>query len=159
MFLPLNGIHISDFSSAILTRLDKIQKLWCVSQASQSIKMTLQWLSHLRLLLCNGCTSRIKPLQKACFHILFQVYIISIWAIYKGPFKVAYTSGRKCLYSLVNYFYRNFECILMKPHINFFQKWAAVGRFPYHFLSHDHVNINIRPYGENTKIPFSKLLK
>ena len=35
--------------------------------------------------------------------------------------KVAYTSGRKCLYFLVNYFYRNFECILMKPQINLFQ--------------------------------------
>ena len=36
--------------------------------------------------------------------------------------KVAFTSGRKCLYFLVNFFYINFECILMKPQINLFQK-------------------------------------
>ena len=36
--------------------------------------------------------------------------------------EVAYTSGRECLYFLVNYFYRNFERILMKPQINLFHK-------------------------------------
>ena len=73
--------------------------------------------------------------------------------------KVAYTSGRKCLYSLVNYFYRNFECILMKPRINLFQIWTAIDKLPYNFLSYNRVNVNIIPYGENTKIQFLKLLK
>ena len=36
--------------------------------------------------------------------------------------KVACTFGLKCLYSLVNYFYRNIVRIFMKPHINLFQK-------------------------------------
>ena len=47
----------------------------------------------------------------------------------------------------------------MKTQINFFQKWTAIDRFPYHFLSYKRVDINIIPYGENTKIPFLKLLK
>ena len=47
----------------------------------------------------------------------------------------------------------------MKPVINLFQKWTAVDMFPYNFLSYNRVNINIIPYGENTKYPFLKLLK
>ena len=37
-------------------------------------------------------------------------------------FKVACTSGLKCLYSLVNYISRNFEHIFIKPQINPFPK-------------------------------------
>ena len=69
-------------------------------------------------------------------------------------FKLAYTSGRKCLYSLVNYFYRIFECILMKPQINLFQKWTAIDRFPYQFLGYNRVNINIKAYGKNSEFNF-----
>ena len=36
--------------------------------------------------------------------------------------EVAFTSGLKCLYSLVNYFLRNFEHMFMKLPINLFQK-------------------------------------
>ena len=44
------------------------------------------------------------------------------------------------------------------PKIKLFQKWTEIDRFPYHFLSYKGVNINIMPYGENTKYPFVKLL-
>ena len=74
-------------------------------------------------------------------------------------FKVACTSGLKCSYSLVNYFQRNFHHIFMKPQINLVQKWTAIQRFPYNFLSKIRVKLNIIPYGENTKIPILKLLK
>ena len=47
----------------------------------------------------------------------------------------------------------------MKPQINLFQKWTAIDRFPYNFLSYNRVNINIIPYGENTKYQFLRLLK
>ena len=73
--------------------------------------------------------------------------------------RVAYTSGRKCLYSLVNFFTEIFECIFLKPHVNLFQKWTEIDRLPYHFLSYNHVNINIMPYAENTYIAFLKLIK
>ena len=40
----------------------------------------------------------------------------------------------------------------MKPEINLFQKWTAIERFPYHFLSYNRVNINIIPSGEKYEI-------
>ena len=61
-----------------------------------------------------------QPAYAYGYHGLFTVHFELFTVCIK--FKVAYTSGRKCLYSLVNYFYRNFECILMKPQINLFQK-------------------------------------
>ena len=72
---------------------------------------------------------------------------------------MACTSGLKCSYSLENYFQRHFSHTFMKPQINLVQKRTPVQRFPYHFWSKNRVKLNIKPYGENTKIPFSKLFK
>ena len=46
----------------------------------------------------------------------------------------------------------------MKLQINLFQKWTDIDRLSYHF-SYNRVNINIIPYGHNTKFQFLKLLK
>ena len=57
------------------------------------------------------------PLVLAFYrHLSFH----SNWNIITLLFKVACTSGRKCLYSLVNYFWRNFEYVLVKSQINLF---------------------------------------
>ena len=47
----------------------------------------------------------------------------------------------------------------MKPQINLANKWTAIQRFPYHFLSEIREKLYIIPYGENKKIQFLKLLK
>ena len=42
--------------------------------------------------------------------------------------------------------------IFIKPQLNLLQKYNANEGFPYYLLDENHVNIDIKPYGENTKI-------
>ena len=61
-------------------------------------------------------------------------------------FKVACTTGLKCLYSVVYYFYRNFVPILIKPRINLFQKYTIIEGFSFYLLSksckHKHYSLD-----------------
>ena len=112
-------------------------KLWWSQNAANQTKSTVNDINIPRYQRKNSrlnCNTLRCKCRSAFRHVGMSIGIWVVLPHLVKLLKVACTSGCKCLYSLVHYFYRNLVLIFIMPRINIFWKYTTIDRFPYHLL-------------------------